>query len=70
MSDAPATDPVLPEGRRVLFISGDDNEAKETVSGLFGRAGFRMIDVGDLETGGKLHEFPTGPLARSLIAPD
>ena len=65
-----AEDPVRPEGRRVLFISGDDNEAKETVSGLFGRAGFRMIDVGDLETGGKLHEFPTGPLARSLIAPD
>jgi 8-hydroxy-5-deazaflavin:NADPH oxidoreductase len=65
-----AEDPVLPEGRRVLFISGDDSDAKETVSGLFTRAGFRMIDVGDLETGSRLHQFPGGPIATSLIAPD
>ena len=65
-----AEDPVRPEGRRVLFISGDDAEAKETVGGFFSRAGFRMIDVGDLETGGRLHQFPDGPLATSLIAPD
>jgi predicted dinucleotide-binding enzyme len=65
-----AEDPVLPEGRRVLFISGDDADAKETVGGLFARAGFRMIDVGDLETGSRLHQFPSGPIATSLIAPD
>jgi len=65
-----ASDPVLPEGRRVLFVSGDDQDAKDTVAGLFTEAGFRMIDVGDLETGGALHQFPGAPLARSLIATD
>ncbi len=65
-----ASDPVLPEGRRVLFVSGDDQDAKDTVGGLFTEAGFRTIDVGDLQTGGALHQFPGAPLARSLIATD
>ncbi|MGB0120691.1 MAG: NAD(P)-binding domain-containing protein [Solirubrobacterales bacterium] len=64
-----AEDPVLPEGRRVLFISGDDLEAKETVAGLFEKAGFRMIDVGRLADS-RIHQFPGNPLARSLIAVD
>ena len=63
-------DPVLPNGRRVLFVSGDDQDAKDTVAGLFTAAGFRTIDVGDLQTGGALHQFPGAPLARSLIATD
>ncbi|HTU13886.1 MAG TPA: NAD(P)-binding domain-containing protein [Solirubrobacterales bacterium] len=65
-----ASDPVLPEGRRVLFVSGDDQEAKDTVGELFTGAGFRTIDVGGLRTGGALHQFPGAPLARSLIATD
>jgi predicted dinucleotide-binding enzyme len=65
-----AGDPVVPGGRRVLFLSGDDPDAKDTVGGLFTAAGFRMIDLGDLETGGALHQFPGAPLARSLIATD
>jgi len=65
-----ASDPVLPEGRRVLFVSGDDQDARDTVGGLFTEAGFRTIDVGDLATGGALHQFPGAPLARSLIATD
>ena len=64
-----AEDPVLPSGRRVLFLSGDDQEAKDTVNELFTKAGFRMIDVGDLASS-KLHQFPGNPLARSLIAVD
>jgi 8-hydroxy-5-deazaflavin:NADPH oxidoreductase len=65
-----ASDPVLPEGRRVLFVSGDDQDAKDTVAALFTEAGFRTIEVGDLATGGALHQFPGAPLARSLIATD
>ncbi|MBK5233412.1 MAG: NAD(P)-binding domain-containing protein [Thermoleophilia bacterium] len=64
-----AEDPVVPGGRRVLFMSGDHEEAKETVGGLFTEAGFRMVDLGPLENG-RLHQVPGSPLARSLIATD
>lgn len=64
-----AQDPVVDAGRRVLFLSGDDAEAKKMVGGLFIAAGFRMIDVGDLAAG-RLHQVPGAPLARSLIATD
>lgn len=64
-----AEDPKLPEGRRVLFITGDDADAKRTVGQIFEKAGFRIIDVGDLASS-KLHQFPGNPLARSLIAVD
>lgn len=62
-------DPVLTEGRRVLFISGDDQEARDTVSTLFTTAGFRMIDLGELSRG-QLYQVPGSPLARSLLATD
>ncbi len=65
-----AGDPVTSVGRRVLFVSGDDSEAKDKVGGIFSEAGFKTIDVGDLATGGRLHQFPGAPLARSLIAVD
>ena len=65
-----AEDPVVPAGRRVLFVSGDDQAAKDQVGELFTAAGFRTVDVGDLETGSRLHQVPGAPLARSLIATD
>jgi predicted dinucleotide-binding enzyme len=49
-------------GRRVLFYSGDDKEAKAEVAALIDRIGFVSIDLGSLAIGGKLAQFPGGPL--------
>ena len=61
-SDILGADPHDAGGRRVLFISGDDAEAKRAVGDLFDAAGFFPIDVGDLVAGGGLHQ-AGGPLA-------
>ncbi|KAB0269288.1 NADP oxidoreductase [Microvirga brassicacearum] len=57
-----ANDPRSDGGRRVLFYSGDDNTAKAEVAALIDRIGFAGIDLGSLEVGGKLAQFPGGPL--------
>ncbi len=43
-------------GRRVLFISGDDADAKADVVALFENAGFAAIDLGDLAAGGAMQQ--------------
>lgn len=43
-------------GRRVIFLSGDDNAAKAEVSTLFEEAGFAPIDLGSLAGGGLLQQ--------------
>lgn len=55
-------DPAAEGGRRVLFYSGDDGEAKDEISALIGRLGFFAIDLGSLAIGGRLVQFPGGPL--------
>lgn len=57
-----ASDPREDGGRRVVFVSGDDREAKGTVVDLADRLGFASIDLGSLEVGGTLQQFPGGPL--------
>jgi len=57
-----AADPKEAGGHRVLFMSGDDDDAKAVVSGILEKAGFAVIDLGGLATGGKLQQFPGGPL--------
>ena len=57
-----AADPRADGGRRVLFYSGDDNAAKAEVSALIERIGFTGIDLGSLAVGGRLAQFPGGPL--------
>jgi predicted dinucleotide-binding enzyme len=42
-----ASDPQEAGGRRVIFISGDDADAKAAVVALFQDAGFAPIDLGD-----------------------
>jgi 8-hydroxy-5-deazaflavin:NADPH oxidoreductase len=49
-------------GRRVLFYSGNDNAAKAEVGALIDRIGFAGFDLGSLAVGGKLAQFPGGPL--------
>ena len=57
-----AGDPAREGGRRVLFYSGDDAEAKAEVGALMGRLGFFGIDLGPLALGSRLVQFPGGPL--------
>ena len=56
-------DPASEGGRRVLFLSGDDQQAMETVGGLISRLGFFGIDLGALDVGARLVQFPGGPLS-------
>src|SRR5882757_1843249 len=57
-----ASDPKADGGRRVLFYSGNDTAAKAEVAALIERIGFVGIDLGSLAVGGKLAQFPGGPL--------
>jgi len=57
-----ATDPHADGGRRVLFYSGDDAAAKGEIAALIERLGFAGIDLGPLEVGGRLAQFPGGSL--------
>ena len=56
------SDPREAGGQRVIFVSGDDSEAKAEVAVLFEGAGFFTIDLGPLRTGGRLQQFQ-GPLS-------
>ena len=57
-----AADPQSDGGHRVLFYSGDDSAAKAAVASLIEQIGFAGIDLGSLAVGGKLAQFPGGPL--------
>ncbi len=57
-----ASDPHQAGGQRVMFLSGDDADAKSAVRALFEDAGFFIVDLGGLREGGRLHQFG-GPLA-------
>lgn len=49
--------PELPvERRRVIFVAGDDREAKKLVSELIEEIGFAAYDTGNLREGGKLQQ--------------
>jgi 8-hydroxy-5-deazaflavin:NADPH oxidoreductase len=56
------SDPHADGGRRVIFLSGDDADAKSQVTALFEDAGFAAIDLGGLATGGAMQQLG-GPLA-------
>ncbi len=62
LRDVLAAEPKQNGGRRVLFMSGDDRDAKGQVSAILEKAGFATIDLGGLASGGKLQQFPGGPL--------
>ena len=57
-----ASDPRAEGGRRVLFYSGNDDDAKAEVGALIERLGYFGIDLGSLVVGGQLAQFPGGPL--------
>jgi predicted dinucleotide-binding enzyme len=55
-ADVLSSDPHEAGGDRVIFISGDDVDAKAQVVALFQDAGFAAIDLGDLATGGAIQQ--------------
>jgi len=60
-------DPQENGGRRVLFVSGDDADAKSPVIALFDAAGFVPIDLGDLVTGGRLQQWGGALAGHNLV---
>ena len=50
------SDPQEAGGRRVIFVSGDDADAKADVVAVFQDAGFATIDLGNLATGGAMQQ--------------
>ena len=64
-----AAEPQQAGGRRVVFLSGDHLRAKIEVGRLVAQMGFVGIDLGGLVSGGKLLQFPDGPLwGRNLVS--
>jgi predicted dinucleotide-binding enzyme len=57
-----ASDPQEAGGQRVIFVSGDDVDAKAEVIALFQDVGFFTVDLGSLSRGGEVQQFH-GPLA-------
>lgn len=55
-------DPGAQGGKRVLFVSGDHAASKHAVMALIQQLGFAGIDLGTLDGGGRLAQFPGGPL--------
>jgi 8-hydroxy-5-deazaflavin:NADPH oxidoreductase len=54
--------PIKGQGKRVIFVSGDDAESKRVVKDLIESFGFAAIDLGGLVTGGRIQQ-AGGPLA-------
>ena len=61
-----ATNPVEANGHRVLFISGDDKEAKTEVSEMIKNIGFAPVDLGSLSAG-KLQQAKGALALQNLI---
>ncbi len=57
-----AADPRHEAGRQVLFLAGDDADAKNTVRDLTSQFGFAPVDLGTLREGGRLIQLG-GPLS-------
>ncbi|MGF1472829.1 MAG: NADPH-dependent F420 reductase [Rubrobacteraceae bacterium] len=55
--------------RLVLFVAGDDEEVKATVSGLIEEIGFAPVDTGSLRDGGRKQQ-PGSPIYNNPMAED
>jgi predicted dinucleotide-binding enzyme len=61
------SDPRQAGGQRVIFLSGDDAEAKSAVNALFEDAGFFVIDLGGLREGGQMQQVGAPLAGHNLI---
>ena len=68
-ADVLGADPEETGGHRVIFISGDEADAKADVAALFEDAGFAAIDLGDLATGGAMQQIHHPLAGVNLVRP-
>jgi 8-hydroxy-5-deazaflavin:NADPH oxidoreductase len=61
------SDPHEAGGQRVIFLSGDDGEAKSEVVALFEDAGFFVVDLGGLSEGGQMQQVGAPLAGHNLI---
>ena len=61
------SDPHEAGGQRVIFLSGDDAEAKSEVVALFEAAGFFVVDLGGLRQGGAMQQVGAPLAGHNLI---
>jgi 8-hydroxy-5-deazaflavin:NADPH oxidoreductase len=61
------SDPRQAGGQRVIFLSGDDADAKSEVGRLFEDAGFFVLDLGSLRQGGKMQQVGAPLAGHNLI---
>jgi predicted dinucleotide-binding enzyme len=61
------SDPHEAGGQRVIFLSGDDLDAKSAVVALFEEAGFFAIDLGGLREGGGMQQVRAPLAGHNLI---
>jgi predicted dinucleotide-binding enzyme len=62
-----ASDPHQAGGQRVIFLSGDDSQAKSEVVALFEEAGFFVVDLGGLREGGQIQQLGAPLAGHNLI---
>src|SRR6201987_1918540 len=62
-----ARNPKVGEGRRVIFVSGDDQGAKGEFSALLLGLGFAVINLGSLSEGGRAQQVGNGLAGIDLI---
>lgn len=60
-------EPRQPAGKRVVFVSGDDTDAKHTVKELITAMGFAPVDLGGLVEGGRLQQAGNPLAALNLL---
>ena len=61
------TSPVAAGGKRVIFVSSDDEDASAKVARLAEQLGFAPIEVGKLGEGGRLIQAPNALVSLDLI---
>jgi 8-hydroxy-5-deazaflavin:NADPH oxidoreductase len=61
------SDPRQAGGQRVIFLSGDDSDAKYGVVALFEDAGFFVVDLGGLREGGRMQQAGAPLAGHNLI---
>jgi 8-hydroxy-5-deazaflavin:NADPH oxidoreductase len=62
-----SSDPHQAGGQRVIFLSGDDADAKSEVGALFEDAGFSVVDLGGLREGGQMQQVGAPLAGQNLI---